>query len=364
MMKKIIVPAAIAGGLFLSAAGQEAYAASGQDIVNKALQFQGTPYSYGAPAFSTSSFDCSSFTQFVFKDILGITLPRTSAAQATKGTAVSRSNLQPGDLLFFDTSGDGGIHHVGIYVGNGKMISSELTVGVHMTNVFSGGGSQHYWESRFVTARRISGTSQPAASQIEQSAAVKQNNTQSSAVYTVKSGDSLWAIARSHGTSVSAIKSANGLKTDMIYPGQRLKMSAGQASATTSSKKTAQQSSPKQEQASQTAVYTVKSGDSLWAIAHGHGTSVGAIKSANGLRSDVIYPGQKLKLSGSRAASAAQPAKQQVSKAVSSSAYKVKKGDKLWTIATLHGITVNKLMRANNLSATLIYPGQNLIIPD
>ncbi|RYL95044.1 LysM peptidoglycan-binding domain-containing protein [Sporolactobacillus sp. THM7-4] len=305
-MKKVWIPAAIVGGLIFSAGGQEVFAASGQAVVNKALEFQGKPYVYGAPSFSTSVFDCSSFTQLIFKLTTGITLPRTSAAQAGVGSYVDRHSVQPGDLLFFDTSGDGGIHHVGIYIGNGKMISSETTVGVHITNVFKGGGSENYWSPKFKIARRVSGS-------IRQEKAPAKANPGTA------------------NTQVSKPQSS-------LHP-------AGSVS-----------------------YYTVKSGDSLWRIAHAHKLSLARLKSINHLKSDLIFPGQKLKLTGPASASSSKPAVQKLTKWAGANArtggiYKVVKGDSLWEIATMNGITVNKLMRANHLFSTIIYPGQHLTIP-
>ncbi len=89
-------------------------ATTGQDIVNYAKQFQGVPYVYGGT--TPSGFDCSGFVQYVYRNCAGIELPRDTYGQITKGTPVSQSNLQPGDLVFPHTG------HVGIYVGNGQMI--------------------------------------------------------------------------------------------------------------------------------------------------------------------------------------------------------------------------------------------------
>ncbi len=90
--------------------------------------------------------------------------------------------------------------------------------------------------------------------------------------YTVRSGDSLWAIANRYGTTVSALRSANGLSGSTIYAGQKLLIPTGDGK------------------------YTVRSGDSLWAIANRHGTTVNALMSANGLSSSRIYPGQTLRI--------------------------------------------------------------------
>ena len=106
-------------------------------VVEVARSFLGTPYKYGAYAEESAErptgFDCSSFVQHVFKHV-DIDLPRSSILQATQGKEISNeSELLPGDLLFFEgTRGHynyelfGGkkiyIGHVGIYIGNGKMI--------------------------------------------------------------------------------------------------------------------------------------------------------------------------------------------------------------------------------------------------
>ncbi|MFH5836027.1 NlpC/P60 family protein [Proteiniclasticum sp. C24MP] len=92
--------------------------ASGQAVLDYAYRFLGTPYVWGGT--TPSGFDCSGFTQYVYKHF-GVNLPRVSRSQASYGTKVSYSNLQAGDLVFFGTSG---VSHVGIYIGGGNMIHS------------------------------------------------------------------------------------------------------------------------------------------------------------------------------------------------------------------------------------------------
>ena len=93
-------------------------------ITGKALQYLGVPYLWGGTDPS-KGLDCSGFTQLVYKS-QGVDLPRVSSQQATAGRAVpSMAEARPGDLLFFDYSPERpGIDHVGIFMGDGKMIAA------------------------------------------------------------------------------------------------------------------------------------------------------------------------------------------------------------------------------------------------
>jgi cell wall-associated NlpC family hydrolase len=97
-----------------------------QKAIDTALAQVGDPYSWGATG--PNAFDCSGLTSFSYK-AAGVTIPRTSKAQSTFGTPVSKANLQPGDLVFFYSP----VSHVGMYIGNGQMVhapSSGSTVKV------------------------------------------------------------------------------------------------------------------------------------------------------------------------------------------------------------------------------------------
>ena len=98
--------------------------ASEQGVVSEAAKYLGVPYQWGGTDPS-KGLDCSGLTQLVYKN-LGIELPRTASQQATSGQAVaSLADARPGDLVFFDySSSRPGVDHVGIYVGNGKMIAA------------------------------------------------------------------------------------------------------------------------------------------------------------------------------------------------------------------------------------------------
>nr|WP_258959175.1 C40 family peptidase [Paenibacillus tyrfis] len=123
-----------------------AYSASkAQSIISTGENYLHTPYKFGAPLGTTKVFDCSSFTATIFGKY-GVKLPRSSAAQSKAGTFVPRSQLQPGDLVFFYSP----IHHVAVYIGNGKIMHTYGKPGVTISDLNSGWWSQHY-----TTARRV-----------------------------------------------------------------------------------------------------------------------------------------------------------------------------------------------------------------
>lgn len=138
------------GSVFLTAKPAHASAvytmsSRANGIISTGKQFLGTPYLYASQAASTDTFDCSSFTQYVFKQN-GISLPRSSSQQSQVGVYVSRSQLKPGDLIFFYAP----IHHVAIYIGNGKILHATKSAGVAINDLNSG-----YWNSRYTTTRRV-----------------------------------------------------------------------------------------------------------------------------------------------------------------------------------------------------------------
>ncbi len=97
-----------------------------QQLVNYALQFVGGPYQAGGSDPRTGT-DCSGFTRYVMLHGAGVNLNRSSTAQSSQGVSVSADQMQPGDLLFYGSGG--GINHVAMYIGNGKVVhaSTERT---------------------------------------------------------------------------------------------------------------------------------------------------------------------------------------------------------------------------------------------
>jgi len=155
-VRNFVLAAAAGCGIFFSPVGNvEASASASESEVDfssrelrlTAKEYLDSPYRYGGT--TASGFDCSGYVQQVFED-LDITLPRSSNAMFSVGEPVNQNELKPGDLVFFNTSGNG-ISHVGIYYGNGMFIHSQVGDGVSITSI----NDPHYWASRYVGAKRV-----------------------------------------------------------------------------------------------------------------------------------------------------------------------------------------------------------------
>lgn len=127
-------------------------AASSSDLAFRALGLVGTPYR-SAGSDPAIGFDCSGFVVYVYRDVLGIPLPRTTGAQYDMHLrSPRRGALQTGDLVFFDTGGRG-ISHVGIYVGEGRFVHAPNQGGrVRLDHL-----DDRYWKERYRGARRVLG---------------------------------------------------------------------------------------------------------------------------------------------------------------------------------------------------------------
>lgn len=117
-------------------------------VVQAGLQAIGTPYSWGGDD-PLDGFDCSGLVLFVYREIAGMDMPRTSRAQRSAGKNVARTRLKPGDLVFFATRGRGVTSHVGIYIGQGQFVhapSRGAKVRVDRLD-------NTYWSKRYLGAR-------------------------------------------------------------------------------------------------------------------------------------------------------------------------------------------------------------------
>ena len=122
---------------------------SGSAIVSFALQYVGYPYVWATAG--PASFDCSGFTYWVALNVLGIDIGRGLFTQVVAGTPVSYSDLQPGDLVFFQNTYTWGLSHAGIYIGNNQFVHAENeTTGVKISDITS-----QYYSSRWYGAVRL-----------------------------------------------------------------------------------------------------------------------------------------------------------------------------------------------------------------
>ena len=154
------------------------------------------------------------------------------------------------------------------------------------------------------------------------------STTASTNTYTVKSGDTLYGIANKYNTTVDTLKSLNNLTSNTLSIGQVLKLPGSNSTSTNT--------------------YTVKAGDTLYAIANKYNTTVDALKSLNNLTSNTLSIGQTLKIPSSSSDNVV---------------YTVKSGDTLYGIAEEFGTTVSAITKLNNLSTTTLSIGQKLLLP-
>lgn len=157
--------------------------------------------------------------------------------------------------------------------------------------------------------------------------------TSDSGFYTVKSGDTLWTIAKNNGLTVNELKKLNNLSSNSLSIGQILKISDNKLNNGTTSNENE---------------YIVKSGDTLYAIANKFGISVDSLKLENNLSTNTLIIGQKLLIPN---------------KKIETGNYIVKQGDSLYKIALEYNTTVDKIKSLNNLTSNLLSIGQVLKLP-
>jgi cell wall-associated NlpC family hydrolase len=125
------------------------------DLVGNALGFLGVPYKRGGNS-AASGFDCSGFVKATYEKTIGLILPRKASQQAAATEQIDKSDLQPGDLVFFNTMRRA-FSHVGIYIGEGKFIHAPKPgAEVRVDNL-----GQSYWRRHFDGARRVMGAISP-----------------------------------------------------------------------------------------------------------------------------------------------------------------------------------------------------------
>lgn len=150
--------------------------------------------------------------------------------------------------------------------------------------------------------------------------------------YTVKAGDTLYAIANRYGMTVNELKTLNNLTSDILSIGQQLLLS-----------------NDMNGEDGNYEVYIVRPGDTLYGISNRYGTTVNDIKNLNRLTSDLLTVGMELLIPSSNQGSM--------------TTYTVQSGDNLWQISRRFNTTINELRRLNNLTSDILSIGQTLLIP-
>ncbi|MCH2339702.1 C40 family peptidase [Pseudomonas sp. NPDC047963] len=121
-------------------------------VLERGFTLVGTPYRYGGSSTKTG-FDCSGFVSFLFRKEAGIELPRSTREMINlEAPKIKRSELEPGDVVFFNNRGRGQVSHAGIYIGGDRFIhsSSSRSGGVRVDSL-----DDKYWRSSFMQAKRV-----------------------------------------------------------------------------------------------------------------------------------------------------------------------------------------------------------------
>lgn len=194
-------------------------------LIHFSKQYLGKPYR--ASGNGPDAFDCSGFTSFVYGHF-GIALNRSSDTQPQNGIAIKKqSDLKPGDLVFFCGHRiNGHIGHVGIVTENDvknhvfSFIHSSCSSGVIISK-----SNEAYYASRYVSACRVIRDSMPSFKHQDLNKTAKKSDKTSKQYYTVKSGDTLTAIARKHLTSVAKLCQINHIsKEATLQIGQKIRI--------------------------------------------------------------------------------------------------------------------------------------------
>ncbi len=188
------------------------------------------------------------------------------------------------------------------------------------------------------------------------------NNNQSgtNTYYTVKSGDTLNKIAAQYGVSVANLRSWNGISGDLIFVGQKLIVKKGASGNTGGSNN----GGSNNNQSGTNTYYTIKSGDTLNKISAQYGVSVANLRSWNGISGDLIFAGQKIivKKGTSGNTGGSSNGGSNNNQSGTNTYYTIKSGDTLNKISAQFGVSVANLQAWNNISGSLIFAGQKIIV--
>lgn len=349
-------------------------------LINYGKLFLNTPYRYGAGG--TAHFDCSGFTSHVFRSF-GYNLQRSSADQANQFPEIAKSQLQPGDLVFFNgRRRNGRVGHVGIVVsakedGDFDFIHASVKSGVIISN-----SKEDYYLKRFVRAGRVLGVdsfpqlafdnTKVSLHEPEQKIEYKKVTKVVPAKYHyVKSGENLSVIADRYGISVAKLKKKNHLKSEQLQVKQRLKIedekeiSVVEKVFVESTKKHSNDSTLAQSSVVKSDARTkhkVQKGETLFTLSKLYGKSVDELRALNNLKDAKIVIGQEIIVEKPvEIAQHVSTVKPNVAVAEKEeTTYKVTKGETLSSIARKFDTTQDELISLNQLASNKILAGQEL----
>jgi LysM repeat protein len=349
-------------------------------LINYGKLYLNTPYRYGSGG--TAHFDCSGFTSHVFRNF-GYNLQRSSADQANQFPEIAKSQLQPGDLVFFNgRRRNGRVGHVGIVVsakedGDFDFIHASVKSGVIISN-----SKEDYYLKRFVRAGRVLGVdsfpqlafdnTKLSLREPEQKIEYKKVTKVISAQYHyVRSGENLSVIADRYGISVAKLKKKNHLKSEQLKVKQRLKIedekeiSVVEKVLVESVKKHINDSTLAQSSVVKSDARTkhkVQKGETLFTLSKLYGKSVDELREMNNLKDSKIFLGQEIIVE--KPVEIVQQVQVETPKPVlaekEATTYKVKKGETLSSIARKFDTTQDELISLNQLANNKILAGQEL----
>ena len=389
------------------------HSAVADSIINYGKLFLNTPYRYGSSG--TSSFDCSGFTSYVYRNF-GYDLGRSSVDQSRQFSQVDKNELKAGDLVFFSgRRRSKNVGHVGIVVSADNGEFNFIHAAVH-NGVTISSSKESYYTKRFLKASRVIGATpiltavhkfftktfsndEPTAKQtaakttvqnfaanqpqnaLQTTNQVKKTRKIPAEYHTVKSGETLSSIAQKYGLTIAELKKRNKIKGDKLKLKQKIKVRNEETivemvnapvnspqtveNKNTSGKADAQKTNTEATAKSNDISHKVKKGETLFTIAKHYNITVDELKKLNDISNGKIRPGQELKVAQQQPDRPAKNA--EVAKAESSSksvTHKVTTGESLFSIAKMHGITVDELKRINNIPTGKIRPGQELKLSD
>lgn len=356
-------------------------------IINFGKLFLNTPYRYGSPG--TSSFDCSGFTSYVYRNF-GYNLKRSSAEQAEQFDSVQPEELKTGDLVYFSgRSRSKHVGHVGIVVskndnGTFDFIHAAVRKGVTISN-----SDEAYYSRRFVKANRVVGfdpfsvvrsaaTDNISSNLNEEPIAPIVNNSNVQRIkkripaeyHRVKRGETLSSIAQKYGMSIAELKEKNRIKGSKLSLKQQLKVKdeenlmviePGRAIAK-NAKSELEIANKQQSTESANSLHVVKSGETLFSIAKANNITVAELQKLNDLSNGKIRLGQELKIVQPSTSLGSDIAANKVGVETNAVSYKVKKGETLSSISKKYNITEEELKASNNLKSNTLRSGQSLQI--